>query len=114
MIDVSDGLCADASRLAEASRVAVSIDGPKVPLPPGLTEAARAAGEDPLMLAVGGGEDYELLVALPPESLAEATSSVEAAGGSLTAIGSVLEGEGIRLQGPDGELDPPAGFDHLR
>jgi len=53
MIDVSDGLGRDLDRLARASGVGVALDG--APVAPGATEAE----------AIGGGEDYELIIATP-------------------------------------------------
>ena len=66
LIDLSDGLGGDARHLAEAGGIAIAIDADALPLAPGVTEVAAAAGRDPLELAVAGGEDYELLAALPP------------------------------------------------
>jgi thiamine-monophosphate kinase len=65
MIDVSDGLAGDALHLAEASGVGVEIHDAAVPLAPGVAEAAALAGQDPLALALGGGEDFVLAAALP-------------------------------------------------
>ncbi|HLG66392.1 MAG TPA: thiamine-phosphate kinase [Acidimicrobiales bacterium] len=53
MIDVTDGLSLDLDRLARASGVGARLDG--VPVAPGATQAE----------ALGGGEDYELLIATP-------------------------------------------------
>jgi thiamine-monophosphate kinase len=59
MMDVSDGLLLDASRLAEASNLTLALDGSAVPLAPGLREAGRTAD------ALRWGDDYELLFTLP-------------------------------------------------
>jgi len=56
MMDLSDGLGLDLHRLARASSVGVVLDG--VPVAEGATEAE----------ALGGGEDYELLIAAPEEA----------------------------------------------
>lgn len=114
MIDLSDGLAGDASHVAAASAAALRIDAASLPLAKGVAEVAAAAGVEPLELAVSGGEDYELLAAIPVENLTEASSAIgEAAEATLTPIGEVLPGDGraeIRLRGESVEL---RGFDHF-
>lgn len=112
MIDLSDGLGGDSRHLAEASGVSLQIETASLPLAAGLAEVARAAGRDPLELAVCGGEDYELLAALPPDKLSAATDAVAKHGG-LTKIGAVGAGEGVEIRLPGGGLLEARGFDQL-
>jgi thiamine-monophosphate kinase len=114
MIDLSDGLGGDAAHLAAASGAAVRIDAAALPLAPGMAEIAVAAGRDPLELAASGGEDYELLAALPGDRLAAATEGLAEAGETtLTRIGELVAGEGVEIRLPGGGILAPAGFDQL-
>lgn len=114
MIDVSDGLGADADHVAASSGIAVSIDSARLPQGEGVAEVAAAAGVDAADLVSASGEDYELLAALLPERLPEARSAVEASGTSLTEIGTITSGSGVAIRAPDGSLREASGFDQLR
>ncbi len=112
MIDVSDGLGADATHMSGAG-VGLEIDLERVPVQSGVAEVAAAAGRDPLDLVAAAGEDYELLVTLPSGRAGEAADAVAAAGSTLTVIGEVNAGDGVVLSGPEGPRDT-GGYDQLR
>jgi thiamine-monophosphate kinase len=115
MIDLSDGLGGDAAHLAAASGTGIRIGGATLPLQDGVAEVASAAGLDPLRLAASGGEDYELLAALPPRRLDEAVAKIEKAGGAaLTRVGDVVAGDGVAIRLRGGVSVSAAGFDQFR
>jgi thiamine-monophosphate kinase len=90
MIDVSDGLAVDLDNLTEASGVGCNIEKNAIPIDPDLDKLFGS--REALELAITGGEDFELLVALPGANLPQAQEACAAAGTPLTAIGEVTEG----------------------
>jgi len=101
LMDLSDGLALDASRLARASGLAAIIDLAALPLAPGVAQAARAAGQEADVLAATGGEDYELLAAVAPEDLDRLAA---AAGLPLTPVGRLAPGAGLRAERAGAEV----------
>jgi len=65
-IDVSDGLEADAAHLLGPAGLAAELDHGALPLPARFAAACGRLSLDPLALACGGGEDYELLFSVRP------------------------------------------------
>jgi thiamine-monophosphate kinase len=110
-IDVSDGLVADLEKLCKASGASARLLAARVPVHP----AARAAfGDEALSMALGGGEDYQLLFAAPLAVLEEVLGALPSGG---TLIGEVLEGPPglVTVQDEDGrpvEI-PGRGWDHF-
>jgi thiamine-monophosphate kinase len=104
MLDVSDGLAADARHLAAASRVGIEIQLERVPC---------FLGADALV-AVASGEEYELLAALPPTfGAAQAQAFQEFLDLPLTRVGTVVAGDGVRVSDRGVAITAPRGYDHF-
>ncbi len=114
-IDISDGLVQDAAHVAEASAVALTIQASRLPVAEACREVAVQGDVDPLQWALTGGEEYELLLAVPRGLVEQACALVEAEGVKLTEIGFVAAGTGVTVLDADGneiELDR-GGWDHF-
>jgi thiamine-monophosphate kinase len=87
-IDISDGLAADFGHLCRTSGVGGRIVASKIPLSPA---ARRAIDRHPDLMSriLGGGDDYEVLLAAPPAALPSLMAMAAAAGIALTEIGSI-------------------------
>ena len=94
MMDCSDGLALDASRLADASRVSIEIDLETVPMAPGVIAVAKAAGRAADLLAATGGDDYELIVTMPAALVDDLANAIDVA---LTPVGRIVDGAGVSL-----------------
>jgi thiamine-monophosphate kinase len=115
MIDLSDGLSLDLARVCEESGVGARVRVPDLPLAPGLVDLAAATGADPHDLALHGGEDYELLAAVPRDAVDDARRRiVERYGTRVTEIGEVTEGpDVVAVRGDREEPLEPKGWDHF-
>lgn len=118
MIDLSDGLGGDVRRLCEASGVGAELQAARVPISAAASELAKtgAKASTPLGRALYDGEDFELLVTVPPEKLEEGASDyLDTFGERLHVLGQVTAGPDIVLIHDDGATQElgAGGFDHF-
>lgn len=115
MMDVSDGLLIDASRMAAASGCGVAIELDALPLSPALLAETRD-GQGARLAAATAGDDYELLFAASADKAMEILALAEAIGLPLSRIGRLAEGSGLALtdRGNDVPLPGKLGFEHGR
>ena len=94
-MDLSDGLSGDLAAMCEASGVGAFVDAEALPVDP----AASAADVDAaLELALHGGEDYQLLLAVADDRLDRLREAGDRAGVRVTAIGRFLAAAGVSLR----------------
>jgi thiamine-monophosphate kinase len=113
MIDISDGLVIDLSRLMEESATGAVIEFSKLPLCKELTRSSAKFKE----LALYGGEDYELLFSVPADKVVRLQGIKESFDVPITEIGVVtkLDG-GVKVLGPDSKpmVLEVNGYEHFK
>jgi thiamine-monophosphate kinase len=114
-MDLSDGLSGDLTALCEASAVSAWLDPPALPVEPCAGALEKEGGEDAYSLALHGGEDYQMLMAVPKDAidgLREVAATWEV---TVTPIGAFAPGPpglSLRFGGALHRLRP-ASHDHF-
>jgi thiamine-monophosphate kinase len=111
-LDISDGLIKDLSRLAGS--LGFTLEFPRLPLS---QATARALALEPALshAILSGGDDYELLVAVPPAAIVGFRQGAEAAGIPVTDLGPLEQAGPLRILDEGGaplEVQRP-GYDHF-
>jgi thiamine-monophosphate kinase len=116
-IDLSDGLSGDLRHLCEESRVGAEIELNTLPISTACRMYAENQHLEPTLLALTGGEDYELLFTAPPTKQAPIARNARARGFHVTRIGTIRPRRfGMRMNTPDGtiQLIPNTSYEHFR
>ena len=108
-IDVSDGLLADLGHLLEGSGLGAQLEPARIPRPRGFERACLRLGLDPRELLLRGGEDYELLFALPGAGAPSEASLSRRLRVAVQEIGRVVSRPGVHGVG---ETEAP-GWSHF-
>jgi thiamine-monophosphate kinase len=113
-MDLSDGLADAVTQMACASATGAKIDASAVPVHTGAAAWFTAAGRDPVTEAVAGGDDYELLFAVPRRARGRLRAVVrEARGVRVTCIGELTADRTV-VMSRGGVAEPlPGGFTHF-
>src|SRR5258705_11241871 len=113
MIDISDGLSSDLNHLCAESKVGALIEAAGIPIDPLVTELSGRRALDPLMLALHGGEDFELLFTVNSQNVARLPKKVD--GVAICQIGEITSEPGkVHVTEKDRIWNLEAGgFDHF-
>ena len=99
MIDLSDGLASDLRQLCRSSQCGARIYLERIPIARQTSDLAEEMHIDPVIAALNGGEDHELLFTVPLDKQ-EAVMRL----GLVDVIGHITKEEsGVILVTPDGE-----------
>ncbi|MGD0501968.1 MAG: thiamine-phosphate kinase [Steroidobacteraceae bacterium] len=112
-MDISDGLVGDLPKLAAACGLGATVEVERLPM----SRALHAAGDEEKTRAwaLGAGDDYELLIAVPPERFSELATRAGQLNLTLTAIGALHRGNALKWTLHGAEFTPSVqGFDHFR
>ncbi len=112
-MDLSDGLADAVHQVAAASGTGAVVDAAALPIHPAAAAWFADEGQDASEAAVTGGDDYELLFAVPKRSGRLRHVIQQARGLAITRIGELTADGGVRLRRGRESRHLPAGFAHF-
>ena len=112
-IDVSDGLAWDTFQLARASDVGVVLNQEDIPITSAARDLARESKKTPLHHALNDGEDFEIVMAINPQSFLSISRDWPFEQ-PLIDFGEVVENPGFWIRHTDGSrvTCDPGGYEH--
>ena len=113
-IDLSDGLADGVRRITEASGVGATIDACALPIDHDARRWFTSRRVDPVVEALTGGDDYELLFTARPRARKPLHAACRSAGVAITRIGACTADRAIVLHGADAGAAWPRGYSHFR
>jgi thiamine-monophosphate kinase len=113
-MDLSDGLADALRQVAKASGTGVRVDAEVLPIEPGAREWWTSRGADPVAAALAGGDDYELLLAVPAKGGGLRSLRRHVSDPPLTKIGVFTKDPNELVLVRDGKEEAlPKGFEHF-
>ncbi len=116
-IDISDGLSGDLRHICEESGVGAEISLSALPISPACRSYAKSTKQNPVTLALAGGEDYELLFTVPPRQRTRFERAAAAQHLQVTWIGTITPARsGLHMIMQNGRRHrlPSTSYEHFR
>ena len=109
--DISDGLGVDLLSMAVASKCGAEVSLEKIPISDDAIQSANRSGKSAIDHALGDGEDFELILAVPASDLGRLPAEID--GIKLTQIGNFVSRTGLWSRDKSGVKQlPPKGYVH--
>jgi thiamine-monophosphate kinase len=113
-MDLSDGLADAVRQVAAASGTGAVVDAGSLPIHAGASAWFKETGQDAVQSSVAGGDDYELLFAVPKRSASRLRHVVQQSRGiRITRIGELTADRSIHLRRDGQSIPLPAGYSHF-
>jgi thiamine-monophosphate kinase len=112
-IDLSDGLADGLHRIADASGVGISIDADALPIDPAARAHFESCGDDPVVRAITGGDDYELLFTVRPRTRRRLKAAAQHGGIAITRIGECTTERAIIVRRAGTSVAVGDGYSHF-